>query len=70
VTDDANKRRALATCWGIFDLDDNWRPNPYLRMSAEEQRRQNIEAGFMTPEGKRIKLSQIVDWWQNRDIPL
>lgn len=55
MTDDANERRALSTCWGIFDIDGNWRPNPYLKMSAEEQRRQNVEAGFMTEDGKRIK---------------
>lgn len=65
MTDDAKERRALATCWGIFDIDGNWKPNPHLQMTADEQRRQNIEAGFMTPEGKRIPLPQNLDWWQN-----
>jgi hypothetical protein len=65
MTDDAKDRRALATCWGIFDIDGNWHHNPFLKMSADEQRRENIEAGFMTTEGKRIKLPLPVDRWQN-----
>jgi len=59
VTDDekaAADRRLLRVCWGIFDIDGNWRPNPWLQMPAEEQRRQNIAAGHMTEAGKRIRL--------------
>jgi hypothetical protein len=52
-------------CWGIFDIDGNWRPNPYLQIDADEQRRQNIENGHMTAEGKRIPMARLVDWWQN-----
>lgn len=59
MTDDekaAADRRLLRVCWGIFDIDGNWRPNPWLRMSADQQRRENIEAGHMTEDGKRIRL--------------
>jgi hypothetical protein len=52
-------------CWGIFDIDGNWRPNPFLVMSADEQRRQNVANGYMTEDGKRIRLPLRVDWWQN-----
>lgn len=65
MTDDDKDRHRLAVCWGIFDIDGNWRPNPHLQMSADEQRRQNVEAGFMTPEGKRIPLPPNLVWWQN-----
>ena len=55
------ERRNLSTrmpqpCWGVFDIDGNWRPNPFLVMSTDEQRRQNVAAGYMTEDGKRIKL--------------
>ena len=53
---DAADRAALRVFWGLFDIDGNWHPNPYLRMSADEQRRQNIAAGQMTEDGKRIRL--------------
>lgn len=59
MTDDekaAANRQMHRVCWGLFDLDGNWRPNPYLRMSAEEQRRQNVASGFMTEGGKLIRL--------------
>jgi hypothetical protein len=65
VSDDDKDRRALAVCWGIFDMDGNWRPNPYLQMPADEQRSQNVAAGFMTEDGNRIPLPPNVDWWQN-----
>jgi hypothetical protein len=60
MTDDekaAADRAMLRVCWGIFDIDGNWRPNPWLRMTADEQRQQNIAAGLMTEDGKRIRLS-------------
>jgi hypothetical protein len=50
------KTRLIQPCWGLFDIDGNWHPNPFLVMSAEEQRRQNVAAGYMTEDGKRIKL--------------
>lgn len=57
--------KLIQPCWGIFDMDGSWRPNPYLQIDAAEQRRQNIAAGYMTEDGKRIKLPLPVDRWQN-----
>jgi hypothetical protein len=57
--------KLLPPCWGIFDIDGQWRPNPHLRIDETEQRRQNIANGYMTPDGKLVKLPLPVDWWQN-----
>lgn len=65
MTDRRKEWALVPPCWGIFDIDGNWRANPYLQIDAAEQRRQNVANGYMTADGKRIKLSLKVDWWQN-----
>ena len=32
--------------WGSWELDGTWHYNPFLEMSEDEQRRQNIENGY------------------------
>lgn len=36
--------------WGIFGSNGKWWPNPLLRMSEDEQRKQNQENGFLPKE--------------------
>jgi hypothetical protein len=43
----------VAPEWGHFNIDGDWCPNPFLTMSIEQQRRENIENGYMTDNGKR-----------------
>lgn len=33
--------------WGYFDPRGGWQSNPRIGMSAEEQRRQNAENGYV-----------------------
>ncbi len=44
----------VKVCWGSFSMDKWWYPNLNIDMSVEEQRRQNIENGFMTEDTKNI----------------
>jgi hypothetical protein len=54
----ANLRRLLTVCWGSFDIKGNWRPNQHLELSAAQQRQENIDAGYMDEDGKRIDRRQ------------
>jgi hypothetical protein len=38
----------VAVPWGVWDLSGNWHHNPKLKMSADEQYRQNVQNGFLT----------------------
>jgi hypothetical protein len=46
---DAERDRIVVTVpWGLFGhRPEDWRPNPLLSMTEEEQRRRNIEAGYL-----------------------
>jgi hypothetical protein len=37
----------IAVPWGSFGPNGEWHPNPALKISADEQYRQNVKNGFL-----------------------
>lgn len=42
----------LNVMWGRIDAAGRWHPNPYLMMTADEQRRDNIARGLLPPDSQ------------------
>lgn len=50
---DEHVKFKLTVPWGVFGLNGEWQPNPLLKMPEDEQRRQNVEHGYLKADEAR-----------------